>query len=111
VQYGFGERNVVVHHEAFIGAGRIRARALMQDCFNAGRQGFAVKDLNEFFRLQQIGEAQITEISKILFWPVHNQNVRVSLDIQGLDNIASDKAGAAGYDPHGDTYPRAFFMK
>ncbi len=60
-----------------------------------------MKDLNEFFRLQQIGEAQITEISEILFWPVHNQNVRVSLAVQGLDNIASDKAGAAGHDPHG----------
>src|SRR5258708_27783500 len=73
----------------------------MQDSFDPGRQGFAVKDLNEFLRLQQIGETQITEITEILFRPVYNQNVVVSLAIQGLDNIASDKSGAAGYDPHG----------
>src|SRR5258708_33706095 len=73
----------------------------MEDGCDAVRQGVAAQRFEEFLGRQQIGEAQIAEISEVFVLPVHDQNFGVSAAIQGLDEIASDKPGAAGYDPHG----------
>jgi hypothetical protein len=53
----------------------------------------------------------MAEISEVFVLPVHDQNFGVSAAIQGLDEIASDKPGAAGYDPHGYDCLGAFFLE
>src|ERR1700676_1285742 len=101
MQHCFRERNVVLHHEAFVRTGRIRAGALMEDTFDAVRKGVSAERLKKFLGLHEIDETQIVEIFEVLVSPVHNQNFGVATAVQGLNEIASNKSGAAGYDPHG----------
>jgi hypothetical protein len=73
----------------------------MEDGFDAAGQGVAAKRLEKFFGLHEIGKTQIVEIFEVFVSAVHNQNFGVPPAVQSLDEIASDKPGAAGYDPHG----------
>ena len=107
VQQAPGVLEVRLHHVLTIPFGRDRARTLMENGLYIVTKRFAADDAaQEIVLIQIVNQIAIGEIE--YFSPVgqviDHQNISDTGTVQVPDNIAADKAGAAGYQDHVSVY-------
>ena len=93
---------VVIHHILAVPLGGGRARAFVENRFDIAEL-FASHNLDqEVFLIHIVCDIQIHQVHKLgaVFQVVHHQNIGDAFIIQGLNDVAADKARAAGNDDH-----------
>ncbi|MNP03326.1 hypothetical protein D3C76_952090 [compost metagenome] len=93
---------VVIHHVLAVPLGGGRAGAFVEDSFDLAEL-FTCHNLDkEVFFIHVVGDVQIDQVHELgaVFQVVYDQNVGDAFVIEGFDNIAADKARAAGNDDH-----------
>ena len=106
VQQLFGVLIVVVHHVLAIPLGSGRARAFVEDCFDF-TELFTRHNLDQkVFFIHVVSDVQVNQVYKLgaVFQIVDNQNVGDAFVIQRFNDVAADKACAAGNDDHNCTF-------
>ncbi len=98
----FGVLIVVVHHVLAVPLGGGRARTFVEDSFDFAEL-FTCHNLDkEVFFIHVVSNVQIHQVYKFgaVFQVVHHQDVGDAFVIESLNNVAADKARAAGNDDH-----------
>ena len=102
VQELFGVLIVIVHHVLAVPLGGGRTRTFVEDGFDLAEL-FACHNLDkEVFFIHVVSDVQIHQVDELgaVFQVVNHQDVGDAFVIESLNNIAADKARAAGNDDH-----------
>ncbi len=98
----FGVLIVVVHHVLAVPLGGGGTRTFVEDGFDLAEL-FARHNLDkEVFFIHVVSDVQIHQVDELgaVFQVVNHQDVGDAFVIESLNNIAADKACAAGNDDH-----------
>ena len=98
----FGVLIVVIHHVLAVPLSGGGARTFVEDGFDLAEL-FTRHNLDkEVFFIHVVSDVQIHQVHELgaVFQVVHHQNVGDAFVIEGLNNIAADKARAASNDDH-----------
>ena len=106
MQHLFGVLIVVIHHILAVPLGGGRAGAFVEYRFDLAEL-FASHNLDQkIFFIHVVSDVQIHQVYEFgaVFQIVYNQNIGNAFVIQGFNDVAADKACAAGYDDHNCTF-------